>query len=50
MHGVSCLEDIRKDFSFTLNKCRKVTYETIKKERIYVKLVGAVIKLFAPLL
>lgn len=50
MHGVSCIGDIKKDFRYTFDKCRKVTYDTIKHESIVVKVVGAVLKLFAPLL
>ena len=50
MLGVGCVPDIEQDFSDTLTQCRRVTYETIKKEKWHVKLTGAIMKAFAPLL
>ena len=45
-----CLSDIKDDFIKTIEKCEEVTYETIKKEKWYIKLVGNVMKFIAPLI
>lgn len=50
MYGTPCIKDIRKDFRYTFDKCRKVTPETIKQEKVITKLTGSVLKLVAPLL
>ncbi len=42
--------DIQRDFAETLARCAPVTLETIKKEKWHVKLLGQVLKAFAPLL
>ncbi len=45
-----CVEEIEKDFSYTLDKCKRVTYESIKKEKFTIKLRGMLLKLIAPLM
>ncbi len=50
LYGVSCVEDIERDFADTLSKCEKVTYESIKKEKLPEKLLGQVMRLVGPLL
>ena len=50
LRGVACQEDIELDFGRTLEKCRVVTEETVKKEKPSVKLTGYVAKIIAPLL
>lgn len=50
MVGIPCIKDIREDFTETLSKCRTVTYESMKHEKLYLKAVGSVLKLIAPLL
>ncbi len=50
MYGVDCIEKIEEDFQDTLSKCREVTYETIKNEKLSYKIRGGIMKLFAPLL
>ena len=50
MPGVSCIKDIEKDFQETVAKCTHVTAETIKKEKIAVKVTGVLLKAIAPLL
>lgn len=45
-----CITDIEDDFSATLAKCRQVTPETIKKEKLYYKVVGSILKIVAPLM
>ena len=37
MYKTGCIGDIEKDFQETLAKCRAVTPETIKKEKIFYK-------------
>ena len=50
MYNVDCISDIEKDFQETLEKCSEVTYDTIKKEKLSVKLVGSMLKALAPLI
>lgn len=50
MYKTSCIADIENDFQNTLKKCREVTPETIKKEKLYYKVVGSVMKVIAPLM
>ncbi len=45
-----CIADIEADFLETLSKCREVTPETIKEEKISYKIMGCILKVFAPLL
>lgn len=45
-----CISDIEKDYQETLEKCREVTPETIKKERFSYKILGGAMKVIAPLL
>ncbi len=50
MYQAGCISEIEKDFQSTLDKCRQVTEETVRKERLTVKLVGVLMKVAAPLL
>ena len=50
MNGVGCISDIVSDYEETLGKCREVTVETVKKEKLRVKLAGAILKAIAPLM
>lgn len=50
LYKTSCIPAIEGDFQETLEKCRLVTQETIKKEKITTKLLGCVMKVMAPLL
>ncbi len=50
MYQTNCLSDIRKDFDETLQKCRRITSDSIKKEKLAVKMTGFLLKFFAPLL
>ena len=45
-----CIADIEADFEDTLSKCREVTPETIKNEKLSYKLLGGVMKVIAPLM
>lgn len=50
LYKVECIKDIAADYQDTLTKCSKVTPDSIKKEKLYYKLVGSVLKLIAPLM
>ena len=50
MYGCSCIADIKKDFEATFPKCQEVTLETIKNEPLSRKIVGATLKMVAPML
>ncbi len=50
MYGVGCIKEIEDDFEEMLKECRQVTFETIKKEKLFVKLWGSILKLVAPLI
>lgn len=50
MYGTRCIEDIKSDYKDTLAKCQQVTYESIKNDKWYIKLIGKVIKFVAPLI
>ncbi len=50
MYKMECISDIEQDFEETLLKCREVTPETIKKEKLFYKFWGAVLKIIAPLM
>lgn len=50
MYGTRCIDDIKSDYKDTLAKCQQVTYESIKNDKWYIKLIGKVIKFVAPLI
>ena len=50
LYGVDCIPRIEADYQDTLAKCRQVTRESVKKEKLSVKLTGSLAKLIAPLL
>lgn len=50
MYGTRCIDDIKSDYKYTLAKCQQVTYESIKNDKWYIKLIGKVIKFVAPLI
>ena len=50
MYKTDCIKDIENDFEYTLSKCRQVTPESIKKEKLYYKIVGSIAKIIAPLM
>ena len=50
MFRTDCIPDIEKDFQDTLARCRKVTKETIKKEKVFYRLLGSILKFVAPLM
>ena len=50
LYKTDCIADIESDFRQTLKKCRRVTAETIKHEKLSYKLLGFVMKFVAPLM
>ena len=50
LHGTDCIRDMEADFLATQEKCRRVTPETLKEEKLRIKLEGALMKVLAPLL
>ena len=50
LYRTGCIPEIEEDFQQTLMKCREVTPETIKKEKIYLKIIGEIVKFLAPLM
>ena len=50
MYKVPCISDIEKDFQLTMSKCRQVTEETIKNEKLSYKVGGMLAKFIAPLM
>lgn len=50
MKGGKAIDTIRADFEDTFEKCRRVTEETVKKEKASVKLYGFLLKVIAPLM
>lgn len=50
LYGVPCITDMEADFQATLQKCRTVTYETVKAEKWTRKLMGRTLKVIAPLM
>lgn len=49
MYKTVCIEDIERDFTQTLEQCRQVTPESIKKEKLFYKITGQILKFVAPL-
>jgi cardiolipin synthase len=50
MYKTDCIADIEKDYQETLAKCRQVTDESIKNEKMSYKIVGALTKMISPLM
>ena len=50
MVDTGCIDEIRDDFLKTQEECSEVTLQTIKEEKLITKLVGAGLKMFAPML
>ena len=50
MYKTDCIADIEKDFQETLAKCRQVTDESIKNEKLSYKIIGGLTKMISPLM
>ena len=50
LYRTSCIGEIEQDFQQTLKKCRRVTKESVRNEKLSIKIRGRILKLFAPLM
>ena len=50
LYKTACIAEIESDFQDTLAKCRTVTDESIKNEKLSYKLIGSLAKMVSPLL
>lgn len=50
LYNVPCISEIEWDFLETREKCRRVTMEDVKGEKLFVRAFGAVLRMIAPLL
>lgn len=50
MYKTECISDIKDDFMKTLSKCKKIDMTYCKKRPLSNKIMGSILKLFAPLL
>ena len=50
MYKTPCIADAEKDFANTLAQCREVTYESIRNESLYNKVMGKLLRFVAPLM
>ena len=50
MYKTDCISDIKADFTDTQAKCRPVTPESIKNEKMSYKIAGGLMKFLAPLM
>lgn len=50
LYKCECIPDIVKDFVQTQQLCRQITFETIKNEKLFMRTLGRVMKILAPLM
>ena len=50
LYKTDCIPDIERDFQDTLSKCRMVTPESIRKEKLYYKIMGRLMQFVAPMM
>ena len=50
MHDVPQIKDIEADYQATMAKSEMITLKTCKKEKLYIKALGKMLRLFAPLM
>ena len=50
LYQADCIREIEADYQQTLKKCREVTDETIRKEKIFTKIIGQTVKFLSPLM
>ena len=50
LYQTGCIADIEADFLRTLERCRTVTAESIRKEKLTTKLIGQTVKFLSPLM
>ena len=50
LYQTDCIPQIEEDFQQTLEKCRRVTPDTIRREKIFIKIIGQTVKFLSPLM
>lgn len=50
LYGTDCIAEIEADVQATLKKCRQVTMETVRREKLKMKITGSLMKAVAPLM
>jgi len=50
MYEVPQISEIEEDYQATMNKSKLITIEMCKKEKAHIKLIGKILRLFAPLM
>lgn len=50
LYELPCIYEIEKDFQETLKQCRQINLQDVKKEKVYYKILGALMKVVAPLM
>jgi len=50
LYCTPAVADIEQDFKHTLKSCQQITLDNLKNEKRYRKILGAILKLFAPLM
>ena len=50
LYQTPCINDMESDFETTLAKCREVTKESVRNEKLYYKVMGSLMKIIAPLM
>ncbi len=50
LYECDCIPAVERDFQETLTRCRAVTFETIRGEKAFYKIVGTLMKFIAPLM
>jgi len=50
LYQTPCINDMEEDFEETLAKCREVTKESVRNEKMFYKVMGSLMKIIAPLM
>ena len=50
LYHVPCVEQVEQDFMDTMVKCHEITMADVKKEKVHYKILGALMKVVAPLM
>ena len=50
LYRTDCIADMERDFQETLAKCRRVTKETARTEKLFYRVVGPLVRFIAPLM
>lgn len=50
MYQTSCLQDMKHDYEKTLEVCEQITLETCRKTPFYRRMIGSILRVFAPLM